>query len=73
MNEIDGCFVCFSENIMIVGKVRGSYFLFDLYFRFVIGKLMFEGKSICIFVNNLFGVYKYIIDLVYFMEIISVI
>lgn len=73
LNETDGCFVCFSENTMIVGKVRGSYFLFDSHSRSVTGKLMPEGKSTCIFVNNLSGVYKHIIDLAHSMEITSAI
>lgn len=73
LNETDGCFVCFSENTMIVGKVRGSYFLFDSHSRSVTGKLMPEGKSTCIFVNNLSGVYKHIIYLAHSMEITSAI
>lgn len=62
--ERDGCFVCFRKNTMLVGKLRGSYFLFDSHSRTVTGKLMPEGKSTCIFVNNLSGVYKHIFFMV---------
>lgn len=73
LNERDGCFVCFRENTMIVGKVRGCYFLFDSHSRSVTGKLMPEGKSTCRFVKNLSGVYKHIMDLAHSMEITSAI
>lgn len=31
--NIDGCFVCFGGNIILVGKMKDNYFIFDLYFR----------------------------------------
>lgn len=73
LNKTDGCFVCFRENTMFVGKMRGGYFLFDSHSRSVTGKLMPDGKSTCIFVNNLPGVYKQIMDLAHSMAITSAI
>lgn len=44
--DIDGCFVCFGGNIMLIGRMISGFFIFDFYFRFFDGFCNVNGKSL---------------------------
>ncbi|XP_061190015.1 uncharacterized protein LOC133197842 [Saccostrea echinata] len=69
LKETDGCFICFHESTMMVGKLNQGFFLFDSHSRSLSGKVIADGKSTCKFVKHINDVYMHIMELAHSMTI----
>ena len=67
----DACFVCFSGNTMLVGRINEGFFIFDSHSRSQRGLVHVDGKSTCIFIDDIQTVYLHIQELANSMDVVA--
>ena len=58
LTDCTSCFVCFSENTMLVGRRKGGFFIFDSHSRSHEGLRHEDGRSVCILFKADLSSYK---------------
>ena len=66
--ENDACFVCFSGNTMLVGRRSDGFFIYDSHSRSHEGLPHIDGKSTCIFFDEIDAVYLHLQELAKSMD-----
>ena len=63
LTDCNVCFVCFSENTILVGRRKGGFFIFDSHSRSHKGLRHVDGSSVCMFLKDIDDVYIHIQEL----------
>ena len=69
LTDCNVCFVCFSENTILVGRRKGGFFIFDSHSRSHKGLLHVDGRSVCMLFKDIDDVYTHIQELAISMRI----
>ena len=69
--ENDACFVCFAGSTMLVGRMNERFFIFDSHSRSQRGLVDVDGKSTCVFIDDIQTVYLHIQELANSMNIVA--
>ena len=63
LTDCNACFVCFSENAMLVGRRKEGFYIFDSHSRSDKGLRHVDGRSVYILFKDIHDVYIHIQDL----------
>ena len=63
LTDCSVCFVCFSENTILVGRRKGGFFIFDSHSRSHKGLRHVDGRSVCMLLKDIDDVYIHIQEL----------